>query len=65
MEKLENLIGKMNKYSAKYDTLNKLLKHRQQNLLRDIAIGIAVVRNGETNDYYNTIGRSICIKNKL
>ena len=34
----------------------------QQNLLRDISIGLAVVRNGETIDYYNTIETSICIK---
>lgn len=55
----------VNKYSAKYDNINKLIKHRQENLLQEIYIDVAIVRNGETIDFYNTIGTSISIKTKF
>ncbi len=62
--KTGKLKWKMNKYSAKYDTLNKLLKHKKDNLPDDVSFDIDVVRNGETIDAYNTIGTCICLKTR-
>jgi hypothetical protein len=60
--KTGKLKWKVNKYSAKYDNINKLLKHRKDNLPHGISFDIDIVRNGETIDTYNTIGTSICLK---
>ncbi len=53
---------KVNTYSAKYNNINKLLKHRKQNLPNDIIIDISVVMGGETIDMYNRLGKCICLK---
>ena len=54
---------KVNRYSAKYDNIHKLLKHRKDNLYHDILLDISQVNNvGETNNAYQTIGSFICLK---
>jgi hypothetical protein len=60
--KTGKLKWKVNKYSAKYDNINKLLEFRKNNLLKDISFDIDIVRNGETIDRYNTIGTCIYLK---
>ena len=60
--KTGKLKWKVNKYSTKYDTLNKLLNHKKDNLPDDVSFDIDVVRNGETIDICNAIGTSICLK---
>lgn len=53
---------KVNKYSAKYDNINKLLKHRKNHLRHDISIDINILANRVTLDLYNTIGTCIVLK---
>ena len=53
---------KMNKYSAKYDNMNKLLMYRKDNLRLDKNIEIILVQNYHTTDRFNTTGTSICLK---
>jgi hypothetical protein len=60
--KTGKLKWKTNKYSAKYDNMNNLLKHRKDNLRLDKNIEIVVVQNYQTIDRYNTTGTSICLK---
>jgi hypothetical protein len=60
--KTGKLKWKMNKYSAKYDDMNKLLKHRKDNLRNDKNIEIILVQNYQTIDRFNTTGTSICLK---
>jgi hypothetical protein len=62
--KTGKLKWKVNKYSAKYDNMNKMLKHKKDNLPDDISFDIDIVRNDEIIDTYNTIGTSICLKIK-
>jgi hypothetical protein len=53
---------KINIYSAKYNNINNLLKHKKQNLPNDIIIDISVLMGGETIDIYNRLGKCICLK---
>jgi hypothetical protein len=53
---------RVNKYSTKYDNINKLLEHRQKNLVHNITIDVEIMRYGEIIDSYNTIGTRICLK---
>jgi hypothetical protein len=53
---------KVNKHSAKYDNMNKLLNHRKDNPSHDISIGVFQMKDRETIDYYNTIGTIIYLK---
>lgn len=50
---------RVNKYSTKYDNINRLLKDRISNLVDIININVSVVSNNEIIDNYNTIGTSI------
>jgi hypothetical protein len=52
---------KVNKHSAKYDNMNKLLKHREVYPCQDISIRATNVGSETINDY-NTIGTIICLK---
>jgi hypothetical protein len=52
----------VNKYSAKYDNMNKLLKHRKDNLCDNVNIDVEIIMRGETIDFISTIGTSICLK---
>jgi len=56
------LIWKVNKYSTKYDNINKILKHRKDNVRHDISIDINIMINGEIIGFYNKIGTCICVK---
>jgi hypothetical protein len=56
------LIWKVNKYSAKYDNIHKLLKHRKDNLRHNISIDVSILDRFETVELYNTIGTLICLK---
>ena len=60
--KTGKLIWKVNKYSAKYDNMNKLLKHRKDNLRHDISINVSLVYNIETISLYNTTGSCIVLR---
>lgn len=60
--KTGQLKWKVNRYSAKYDNIHKLLKHRKDNLRHDINIDINIVANGVAIDLYNTIGTCIVLK---
>jgi hypothetical protein len=61
--KTGKLKWKINKYSAKYDTLNKLMKHKKDNLPDDVSFDIDVLRDdGERIYTYNAIGTSIYLK---
>jgi hypothetical protein len=60
--KTGKLKWKTNKYSAKYDNMNKLLKHKKDNLRLDKNIEIIMVENYQTIDRFNTTGTSICLK---
>ncbi len=53
---------RVNKYSTKYDNINKLLEHRQKNLVHNINIDVDIMGYGEIIDSYNTIGTRICLK---
>jgi len=53
---------RVNKYSTKYDNINKLLEHRKKNLVHNININVEIMRYGEIIDSYNTIGTCICLK---
>lgn len=55
---------RVNKYSTKYNNINKLLEHRSKNLVHAINIDVDITRYGETIDSYSTIGTSICLKSK-
>jgi hypothetical protein len=60
--KTGKLKWKANKYSAKYDNMNKLLEFRKDNLRKDKNIEIIMVQNYQTIDRFNTTGTSICLK---
>ena len=53
---------RVNKYSTKYDNINKLLEHRQKNLVHNIIINVEIMHYGEIIDSYNTTGTYICLK---
>jgi len=53
---------RVNKYSTKYDNINKLLEHKQKNLVHNINIDVDIMRYGEIINSYNTIGTCICLK---
>ena len=59
------LIWKVNRCSAKYDNINKLLTHRKNHLRDDISIDINIVANRVILDLYNTIGTCTCIVLKI
>lgn len=60
--KTGKLKWKTNKYSAKYDNMNKLLKHKKDNLRLDKNIEIVIVQHNQLIYRFNTIGTSICLK---
>jgi hypothetical protein len=62
--KTGKLKWKANKYSTKYNNMNKLLKHRKDNLCHDISIDVDIVRNGFTTDRYRKLGTCIYLKTK-
>jgi hypothetical protein len=53
---------RVNKYSTKYYNIDKLLEHRQKNLVHNIKIDVELMRYAEIIDRYNTIGTCICLK---
>lgn len=60
--KTGKLKWKVNKYSAKYNNMNKLLEFRKDNPLNDINIDIDIVRSGELLEGYNALGTCIYLK---
>lgn len=60
--KTGKLKWKTNKYSAKYDNMNKLMKHRNDNIYKDISLSIHQIRGHATINYYNTFGTIIYLK---
>jgi hypothetical protein len=63
--KTGELKRRLNKYSTKYDNINKLIEYRQNNLINDINIDVIVHNNGEETDFYNTVGTCIYTKIKV
>jgi hypothetical protein len=59
--KTGKLKWKVNKYSAKYDNINKLLKYRKDNLMHNISIDVNIMRYDEQVDTYNTQGTCACL----
>ncbi len=53
---------KVNEYSAKYDNINKLLKHRKDNLCDNVNIDVEIRMRGEIIDFISTFGTCICLK---
>jgi hypothetical protein len=60
--KTGKLKWKINKYSSKYDNMNKLLEFRKDNPLDDINIDVDILRSGELLEDYNAQGTCICLK---
>ena len=60
--KTGKLKWRVNKYSAKYDNIHKLLKHRKEHLRNNINIDINILANGVTLDSYNRMGTCIVLK---
>jgi hypothetical protein len=60
--KTGKLKWKVNKYSAKYDNMNKLLEFRKDNLRHDIDIHINIMRAGELLEDYNALGTRTYLK---
>jgi hypothetical protein len=54
--------NRVNKYSTKYDNINKLLEHRKKNLVDNIKIDVAIMSYDEIIDRYHTTGTCICLK---
>jgi len=51
----------VNKYSAKYDNINKILQHKQKSPINNISVDIDVTQNGEIINSYNTTGTSVFV----
>jgi hypothetical protein len=54
--------NRVNKYSTKYDDINKLLEHRKKNLVNNIKITVEIMHYGEIIDRYYAKGTCICLK---
>jgi len=63
-QKTGKLKWKVNKYSLKYDNINKLLEHKKDNPARNISIDVSLEMDGETINFYDTIGTCISLKNE-
>lgn len=54
-DKSGKLAWKVNKYSAKYDNIDKLLKFRKNNLKCDVLLDIELIHNRNEIDWYESI----------
>lgn len=61
-QKTGKLKWKVNKYSTKYDYINKLIEHKKDNLVRNISIDVSQVMGSEIINAYFTRGTCICLK---